>query len=367
MGDSIARVFGVLGLSDVAVRVYLALISLGGKGGIKDIISESGLSRSQVYRGLKELINSSLVYPTAEKPKSYVVVPPREILRDLIEERIRELRELADRVSIIAERLVPPGPRGETIYSPVDGLDNVVRLIHYVVGAARKELLLFIPARLVDRYLVDLSEAKRRGVYVDLTLSGAFREDLRGVKGEVADYVSVIRVRPFGSRVLAVADSNITLLSPVPGGREAGHVRGLLAEDVELGFILASYYHSRIASSSMTLRRFLEEGISYEFTNLGTALDFMQEAMKAGYGVEAEVRGVDNISRKEVVLKGLVHSVVLKPYKGIYAFLLNTGPNLVSIGGYRSFAEEISAKEIRVRLSRIGALTQVPEAPEFFK
>lgn len=349
--SEISEIFQVLGLSNIATDVYISLIKLGGKGTVRDVISASGISRSLVYKGINELVKIGLVYATAEKPKKYVIVPPNQALGDLLKEKVKALFTSLEHISEVTRSLISSKVlSGETLYSLIEGYENIIRLIHYAIKAAENELLMFIPAYIVERYLVDLIEAKRKGIYVDLTISEAFKEDLKGAKEEILNYASVVRVRPFGSRVLVVADNKVTLLAPLYRGGEGLEVKGLLAEDVELGFILSSYYHGRIANSSLTIKRNFKEGTQYTFTNLGTALDFAHAVKKEGLEALVEVIGIDNLSRKEVKVKGLVYSTIMKPYKGIYSIIINTGINLVSVGGYRSFAEEISAKKIKIKV-----------------
>jgi len=168
---------------------------------------------------------------------------------------------------------------------------------------------------------------------------------------DVLKVATIVRARLYGSRLIVIADNRMVLLAPLVWvGKEPLGIRALLAEDLDVAFIFISYYHGRIISSSLVIRRNINVGDKYTFVNIGTALDFIQHAKKYKYELLAKVKGLDNITKRQVVLEGSVYNVILKPHKGVFSLLIDTGGIIYTIGGYRAFIEDISAQEVTIEV-----------------
>ena len=349
----IEELFDELGINRIYSKIYIGLIKLGGKGTVEDLIKHTGLSRSLMYKGLKELEKLGLVLSLATKPKTYVLSPPKENLKRLVKNKVKSLIERTEHVtSIIESALVTHIGSIEPVYSTIDGWNNIINMVHFVIKSAKHEILMFIPVNFVNEYIVDLAEARSRGVYVDLTISNISSMNSRIMDKDLLKVATIVRARPYGSRLIVIADNRMVLLAPLAwvSGEPLG-IRALLAEDLDVTFIFTSYYHGRIISSSLVIRRNINVGDKYTFVNIGTALDFIQHAKKYKYELLAKVRGLDNITKRQVILEGSIYDVILKPHKGIFSLLIDTGGIIYTIGGYRAFIEDISAQEVTIEVT----------------
>lgn len=161
-----------LGLSGYAVGAFVALLSLG-ETTAGELVTKTGVPDSKIYYALDELAEKGVVEVQAGKPKTYRVVPPREV-----EERLRKLlearheRELASlrRVGSLLEplRAAAKSPSADIAYI-VKGQTNVLARARSLVASARKEIVLLSSQEFFVRALeAELSKVARRRVKVKI-------------------------------------------------------------------------------------------------------------------------------------------------------------------------------------------------------
>ncbi len=351
----IEEVFRELGLSRQHAKIYLGLVYSGGRATAEEIIKRTGLPASTVYKGLKELENKGLVLSLATKPKSYMIVSPSRTINQLIENKVEEILAQAKRVSnIIEASILSPQSVREPVYSSINGWSNIISLTRYIIQAARNEVLVFTPIHVLDEFSWELEEARHRGVYVSLVLSNKFPAPYEGEGEEYSEIAVIVRERLHGSRLIILADNREALLAPVASKPQTAIIpRATYIEDPELMFILSSYFYNRIVPSSIEVYYKITPGESYTFTQNQTALDYIEHALREKMEVEIEVEGYDTETKEPVKIKGIVYDIVSKPYRGVYSILVNTGDKIYSIGGYRAFMEEISARTIKTKIKTI--------------
>ncbi len=348
-------VFRELGLGKQHAKIYLGLVYSGGKATAEEIVRRTGLPASTVYKGLKELENKGLILSLATKPKSYMIVSPSRTINQLIENKVEEILIQARRVSSIIEAsILSPQSVREPVYSSINGWSNIIGLARYIIHAARNEVLVFTPINVLDEFSWELEEARHRGVYVSLVLSNKFPIPYEEEGEEYSEIAVIVRERLHGSRLIILADDREALLAPVTSKPQTAIIpRATYIEDPELMFILSSYFYNRIVPSSIEVYYKITPGESYTFTQNQTALDYIEHALREKMEVEIEVEGYDTETKEPVKIKGIVYDIVSKPYRGVYSILVNTGDKIYSIGGYRAFMEEISARTIKTKIKTI--------------
>ncbi len=347
----VEELFNELGLSKVGAKVYLSLVYLGGKAVVKDIMKHTGLSKTMVYKGLKELEKHGLVLTLATKPRSYMIVSPREIIDKLIRDKMAKLAEKAEFFTATIEAILTSYSSSEPIYSLITGWENIARLLHLLIRTAEKELILFIPYSMIHEYIDDIIDSIERGVYVDVTLSNTMllsKDSLS--KDRALSKITLLRTRPYGSRLLAIIDSRASLLSPIPVPSRSFSAKAVLVDDPEIAFIFTGYYYGRVAASSIISNVNIRLGDTYVFKNIGTAIEYINQALSKGYEVETRIKGYMKDSLKKIEIQGIVYDVVVKPHKGIYSLIVNTGGYIYTVGGYRAFIEDIVAEDIIVKV-----------------
>ncbi len=304
-----------------------------------------------VYKGLKELEKHGLVLTLATKPRSYMIVSPREIIDKLIRDKMAKLSEKAEFFTATVEAILTSYSSSEPVYSLITGWENIERLLHLLIRTAEKELILFIPYSMVNEYIDDIIDSIERGVYVDVTLSNTMLLDKNSLREDKAlSKITLLRTRPYGSRLLAIIDSRTSLLSPIPIPPRSLGAKAVLVDDPEIAFIFTGYYYGRVAASSIISNVNIRLGDVYVFKNIGTAIEYINQALSRGYEVETKIKGYMRDSLKKIEVQGLVYDVVVKPHKGIYSLVVNTGGYIYTVGGYRAFIEDIVAEDIMVKV-----------------
>ncbi len=351
----ISELFKKIGLGEPSIKTYLSLIYLGGKATADQIIAHTGLPASSVYKALKNLEEHGLVMTLATKPRMFIVIPPNKKLNMLIEERMKKLLELSKEVSTAIEHSITGVHAFDTVFSIVDGWEDILRMAKFMIKTAENEVLVFMPKNIIFEVAEELGEALDRNIYVSLvasnTISGRHPKTIYGYSG----IATISRERPHGTRILIITDSKTSLIVPLSPGDQTIYIpRATYIEDIELGFILTSYFYNRIVASSIEVYSNVKPGDRYVFKNIQSAVDFIQHALQNRYEVYAKVKGYMTAGLTEVALEGIVYNIVSNPTKGIYSILLDTGGNVYSVGGYRAFMEDVMAKEIMVEVKDIA-------------
>lgn len=107
--EEILRTLTSCGLSEYESKVYSSLVFIGpSKAG--SISRESNVPQSKIYEVLDQLMGKQLVEMFDGRPKEFKAVAPETALKNLLEERTRELDTLKGKVENIGEFLKPTKP-----------------------------------------------------------------------------------------------------------------------------------------------------------------------------------------------------------------------------------------------------------------
>jgi len=107
--EEILRTLTSCGLNEYESKAYSSLVFLGpSKAGM--ISRESNVPQSKIYEVLDQLMGKQLVEMFDGRPKEFKAVPPETALRNLLEERTRELDALKGKVETIGDFLKPTKP-----------------------------------------------------------------------------------------------------------------------------------------------------------------------------------------------------------------------------------------------------------------
>jgi sugar-specific transcriptional regulator TrmB len=104
--EEIFRALADCGLSEYESKVYTSLVFLGAsKAGV--ISRESNVPQSKIYEVLDQLTNKQLVEVFDGRPKEFKATEPETALKNLIEEKTKEIGALRDRINEISSFLKP--------------------------------------------------------------------------------------------------------------------------------------------------------------------------------------------------------------------------------------------------------------------
>jgi len=104
--EEILRILISCGLSEYESKVYSSLVFLGpSKAGI--ISRESKVPQSKIYEILDQLMNKQLVEVFDGRPKEFKAAEPEIALKNILEEKTKEIETLKSRVESMSDFLKP--------------------------------------------------------------------------------------------------------------------------------------------------------------------------------------------------------------------------------------------------------------------
>ena len=172
--DRIAGTLRELGVSGHAAQTFCALVQMT-HASAGELVRKTGIRDSKIYYALDELADKGFVEVQPGKPKTYRVVPPKEVemrLSRMVQTEYERRRAATVRVAALLEplRAATKAPAIDVAYI-VKGLSNVVARGRALIASARKDVVLLASDEGVFRKLEeDLVRATRRRIRVRLAL-----------------------------------------------------------------------------------------------------------------------------------------------------------------------------------------------------
>ena len=163
-----------LGFSGHAAEAFCALVRMS-HATAGDLVLKTGVADSKIYYALDELAEKGLIEVQDGKPKTYRVVPSKEVeirLSRLVEAEYEKQRAATTRLGSLLEplRAATKSPDTDVAYI-VKGLPNVVARAKALISSARKEIVVLAADEGIFRKLEDdLARAARRRIRVRLAV-----------------------------------------------------------------------------------------------------------------------------------------------------------------------------------------------------
>src|SRR5256884_1259862 len=166
--DRIAGALRELGVSGPAADAFCGLVGRARAPAAK-LVRKTEIPDSKIYYALNELAEKGLVEVQAGKPKTFRVVPPKEVeirLSEMVQAEYDRRRAATVRVTSLLEplRAATKAPAMDVAYI-VKGLPNIVARARALIGSARKDVVFLASDEAVFRKLEqDLVRTSRRRV-----------------------------------------------------------------------------------------------------------------------------------------------------------------------------------------------------------
>src|SRR2546426_9915153 len=138
--DRIAGTLRELGISGRAAQTFCALVQTT-QATAGELVRKTGIPDSKIYYALDELAEKGFVEVQAGKPKTYRMVPPKEVelrLSRMVQAEYERRRAATVRVAALLEplRAASKAPVMDVAYI-VKGLPNVVARARALIASAR--------------------------------------------------------------------------------------------------------------------------------------------------------------------------------------------------------------------------------------
>ena len=172
--DRIAGTLRDLGVSGYAADTFCALVRTA-HATAGELVRKTGIPDSKIYYALDELAEKGLVEVQGGKPKSFRVVPPKEVemrLSRMVQAEYDRGRAATVRVASLLEplRAAAKAPSADVAYI-VKGQPNVVARAKALIASARKDVVLLVADESLFRKLEeDLVRIARRRVRIRLAI-----------------------------------------------------------------------------------------------------------------------------------------------------------------------------------------------------
>src|SRR5881296_4164768 len=163
-----------LGLGGYAADTFCALVRVP-QATAGDLVLKTGIPDSKIYYALDELAEKGLIEVQSGKPKTYRVVPPKEVeirLRRIVDADYERRRAATTRLGGLLEplRAATKSPATDIAYI-VKGVPNIVARAQSLIASARKEIVILASDEPFFRKVeADLGKASRRRVRVKLAI-----------------------------------------------------------------------------------------------------------------------------------------------------------------------------------------------------
>ncbi len=342
--DALERELAAVGerfnFGEYETEAYLIILEHGDLTAA-EIAEKTDIPQPRVYDTVRSLADSGLVELHESRPMRVVAIDPEEAFRN-VRSTLDEL------VSGLSERYVTPA-RDDEVVSLVKSRQTILRYIEEVISEAEYELVLALTPTLLGRYEDLLAQRREAGVTIELLVAPA--ADIPDP--EEYDYSRVATTarsrRGVTTPVVAVADGEYSVYKPQDGAKKGGEDRyGVIFNRSELGFLVSGFLNTVVWSSGTTLTDSRDDRpFPRRYATMRRCVDDLDHRDERFF---AAVRGRDVESGERRTVSGEIVDVSVGSNRETAAITVDTGDELVDVGGQLAALEDLEAYELAVGL-----------------
>ena len=199
---NLEEMLGLFSLTRQEATLYLLLCAEGGMTGY-EAAKASGISRSNTYTALADLVDKGAAYIEEGKATRYTPVPVEEFCRN----RLRTMQEYRD---LLVNSV--PGRREESEgYLTVRGEANIFNKMNNMIEDARERTYIAVSERILTRILPAISDAISRKLRVVIITDPEFH----------LDGAEIFHTKTNRQQIRLIADSKNVLTGEIIFGAEA--------------------------------------------------------------------------------------------------------------------------------------------------
>ena len=331
------------GLSEKEVDTYLTLLEHG-EATASQIADVAGVSKRYVYSVSETLEDRGFVTVADHAvPTTIRALPPDEV----VDELVRDAEAMRPALSARHTKTEPSDDQFEVVKSRV----TVLKRVRSFIDEADSELILSVPADLLDDLDDELRAARDRGVLVVLLVSGTTE-----LARETTDIASVTRVWREQMPTMLTADHRVGVVAPI-GMLSSAHsdTQAIVFAQKHLGpVVVASFFGNYWPVAHETsVADPAELPVSYE--NFRHAILQTTLWLRADAGLAVEIQGRTTADGEPVDLTASIVSVtqgLIEPTNNSFpvehSLSIESGGETYTVGGYGAFLETIEADRVRL-------------------
>ncbi|WP_117594524.1 MULTISPECIES: TrmB family transcriptional regulator [Haloprofundus] len=342
------------GLTQYEAEAYIATVELG-SAPATEIADASGVPQARIYDVLRNLESDGYIetyqqgslHARAHDPAA--VVDDLQAYAETVTSAAAEIRDRWERPTVENHRV-----------SVLKPLSSIFDRAHEAIEAAENELQLAVTPPQYDRFRDALAAAVDRGVVVKLVLTPEQSADAT-VDDRVFDFAGVateVRLRTLPTPFLVLADRTHVCFAP-EAPLHPNHEYGVLVNDYSLSRIFDAHFQTAFWETWETLYSARDGSLPATYTNIRECIRDVYEDVEAGREVTLTVIGQNRTGREKRELTGRVVDVnyvasegdagpLLSSFVEAATLELDTGDEVVSVGGWGALVEDIEGQRFVV-------------------
>jgi sugar-specific transcriptional regulator TrmB len=323
--------------AEYEVKAYLTVLEHG-ELTASELAERADIPQPRVYDTVRDLADSGLVELRESRPMKVLAVDPEESFGDLQ----TSLDSLVERLE---SRYVAPARDAEGA-SLVKSRSTILRYVEEILEDAEYELLVSLDPELLDRYGEDLEWLREDGVAVDLLVSPAANipDPAEYDYAAVADTVRARR--GITTPIVAVADGSYALYATQDALRDDADRYGVIFNRSELGFLVSGFFNTVLWTTSETLASVdPRRPFPRRYTTIRRCVEELQDIEETLY-TSIEARDIE--TGEHLTVEGTVVSVAFGTNREKATLVVESGGDIVNVGGQLASLEDVEAREIVV-------------------
>ncbi len=350
--EDLIEVLEDAGLSPYQAEAYVTLLELG-NASATDVADACDVPDPRIYDVLRDLEEKGYVETYQQDSLTARAHDPAEVLDDL---RSRS-SEYLDAAEEIEDRWNQPEPTEHEV-SIVKRFETVLNRARTLVGDAHTQVQF---AGHVDQFREmadELADAHDRGVTVKVSLwNDGDRSDLPD-EDELYGLCTEARYRDLPSPFVVIVDRSSTCFAP---NHRSVNEYGVLVTDRTYTFVFHWFFLTALWEGWETVYTERTDEIPTTYVDVRYFVRDVEELLNEGATVEVVVRGYEMATNERAEIEGVVTDVSysgdptaydqqlpLSHLAGRIAATVDTGDELVDVGGWGAVLEELEAESITI-------------------
>lgn len=350
--DELIEILEDAGLSPYQAETYVTLLELG-SASATDIVDACKVPDPRIYDVLRDLEEKGYVETYQQDSLNARAHDPKSVLDNL---RSRSSQYLHAAESI-EDRWNQPAVTEHEV-SIVKRFDTIRNMASKHITDARMQIEF---AGHIDEFRAmhdELLAAHERGVTIKVSLwTGENDVDLPD-RDALSTVCTEARVRDIPSAFVVIVDRTSTCFSPYD---QSANEYGVLVSDPDYTFTFHWFFLTALWDGCETLYTERTGQTPRTYVEIPFAARDIEEHLDAGATVSVSVRGYETETNASRVVEGVVTDIIysrestergrkrpLTHMLGRLAILVDTGDEIVEVGGWNAFMEDIESERITI-------------------
>ncbi|QSG02741.1 TrmB family transcriptional regulator [Natranaeroarchaeum sulfidigenes] len=352
--DELTTVLQDAGLSPYQAEAYVTLLELG-SASATDLADLSQVPDPRIYDVLRDLESKGFIETYEQDSLHARAHDPDEVLADL-RSRASKFESAA---SEIEERWSQPEV-GQSKVSIVSRFETVIDSAKRYIGDADNQVQLAVTPTQFEALRPALVDAIDRGVLVKLSLHSAGRDevDLNTVSGACTE----ARHRPLPSPFVVIVDRKQTCFAP---HSDSINQYGVLVDDRSHTYVFHWFFLTSLWDVWEPLYTAYDEDRPDSYVNLRYFVRDVKPMFDNGAEISLEIVGVDTLTGRSRTVRGELVDISttnefdqidreqtsppsVAEFAGVAAVSVDTGDEVISVGGWGATMEDVEAERITV-------------------